>query len=390
MLTFISAFIEVFLENFVVILILGLIISSIRYLYSKTLRKNDDSTKGVDQNYNNEETPTSTGKFYEQQKIPKNDSKGIFSIEKTYEGTSEELISSNNHIKDSKTSVIQQHDDLEDIRKAIEKRQRRNRIIRIPISETKNILVFTTVVLLSLSVIYFLNSSDLLDKYSFTVSPEERAYRQIEADFIANYDKNIPESWQTVNLSGVGIISIPKTLEIRDKESVISIVNESFSGNILEVLDVTYTPPDSKFVFQQSGLNDLDEDSLDQYSRVIVSTYESSDYDFERWESYDDRQSELQNLKSDVEELLQELGEKSGCTVVSDFNGVVKINGMYALNAEYTRDCDFQTGGPVHVEMYQIYDNGRSVELVLSYRINEKEKWEEDYKRIVDSFIITY
>ena len=64
----------------------------------------------------------------------------------------------------------------------------------------------------------------------------------------------------------------------------------------------------------------------------------------------------------------------------------VKLNNMCALHISYVRSGH---KSDVKVDEYQIFNNDRTHQLILSYRVNEKSIWDADFKKLLNSIKIT-
>ncbi len=242
---------------------------------------------------------------------------------------------------------------------------------------TKNSLfIFFTAICLPILIIYFLG---IRQKASL-----EENYRQLEKEFLKEYSDNIPKDWVIVDLDGFGRISIPPTLEIREEDSSLDLINKSAKNLVYKLMGEE--EGDLIIVFQQKGLNDDNRDAYKSYARVMITIFDLEDDTVsKRWEAL--RFYELAILKQASLYTLTEASESFDCKFKDTDFRERTINHMNSTEFTFTRSC---RGNPeIYVEQYKFNNFNERVEVILSYRVNEKERWEKDFQKIIETFIIT-
>ncbi|MDM1346509.1 hypothetical protein [Myroides marinus] len=192
-------------------------------------------------------------------------------------------------------------------------------------------------------------------------------------------------AYKDITLYGIGTIEIPSNMELQAgtyKEFSQKIVKEGVKLMGGEVSD-------NRIVFQPKGINDLTEDGLAMYARVIIETdiLLPGSYDKLKDTSIPTKE-ELKNisveLKSEMEKMLYGTNLK-----IIEWIGVsmVKINGNNTLKFSYIRKL--KSNPKVKVETYVFQNYDRIHRLTISYRVEDTTLWEPKMNRIVNSFKIT-
>ena len=96
---------------------------------------------------------------------------------------------------------------------------------------------------------------------------------------------------------------------------------------------------------------------------------------------------DLQLLKEDSDSTLEEASEYFGCSIGETTIDEVYVNRMNALKFTYSRTC--RDNPEIYVEQYKFFNSDQIVEIILSYRLTESDRWEKDFSRIIDTFILT-
>lgn len=192
------------------------------------------------------------------------------------------------------------------------------------------------------------------------------------------YEKQVlKETWISFEIEDLGSIHIPPSLELQ---------NESIKKEVFEFSNSTnFTLNSDRIVFQQQGFNKLKENFNGKYARVIIETEKGETAEFDSLNYKPKNINELDidfliNVNNSFKEtdfkLIDWLGTES-----------VEVNGMYPTKYSYIRQFLEET--PVLVETYIFSNYDRIHSLTFSYRISEKEYWSEDFRVILDSFLIT-
>lgn len=60
---------------------------------------------------------------------------------------------------------------------------------------------------------------------------------------------------------------------------------------------------------------------------------------------------------------------------------IININGISAYKMSYNRRLG--SNPVVYVEVYKIFNNDMSIDLTLSYRVEESEIWSSDFSQVI-------
>lgn len=255
---------------------------------------------------------------------------------------------------------------------------------------------------------------------TFDKSPDELKYRTYKGDFIvklvndkisdvnfysssflALFNKanevnliqhKLPKSigmplkdWNRIIIVDVGTIDLSPKLEIQSGR---------YKEKKAEIVDVTekiwgfkYNEP--KLVLQPKGVNQFDESSLSKYCRIIVeSIYDNPDSFMKLTEKISISTNELLELDSDIKHQIQTSFSKTPLKLIEWYPVKIdEINGMPCIHISYKRQLNDQPY--VKVDTYRFLNYDRMHILTVSYRVNEKEYWEETINNSIKSFRIT-
>jgi hypothetical protein len=192
------------------------------------------------------------------------------------------------------------------------------------------------------------------------------------------------QTWETYELTGIGKISIPKTLELRDKKSL---VQKNFDNSIKQ-FEQTYKVdfPPSTLTFQPAGINSTGKS--ENYSRIIFTIIRGKKGDFPD-------SKYLNTITKTDKNQLDELYSKATISSLKKINidllkwfspEIINIKGVAAYKTFYNRRLG--TNPVVYVENYRIFNNDLSIDITLSYRVEESEIWESDFAEIVKKLYI--
>ena len=209
-----------------------------------------------------------------------------------------------------------------------------------------------------------------------------------QGNLIEDYPGNIPEGWQIVNIENLGMIAIPKTLEVREEGSTLDVLSKSYNEVVYKISGLDEPNTDSSMVIQQAGLDAREDDSFASYARIMINIYNlESDELPKRSERLNLSNEDLQLLKEDSDSTLEEASEYFGCSIGETTIDEVYVNRMNALKFTYSRTC--RDNPEIYVEQYKFFNSDQIVEIILSYRLTESDRWEKDFSRIIDTFILT-
>jgi hypothetical protein len=188
-----------------------------------------------------------------------------------------------------------------------------------------------------------------------------------------NIEKNsrAPNNWQTYSAEGVFEISVPPSIELRNKSDEYSIQLQKY--NLLK---------DDVSIFQQKGLSSRNKDALNHYCRVLIQYFEGAPGDYmtknEALLIDDEFASVLQEM------VTNEIGPMSSQIGQTEYRWKKSNNHTY-LEVEYTRTGVNIT--PLVVCKICLFQNDdEMVKILMSYKENESELWQKDFALIPKYF----
>jgi hypothetical protein len=252
--------------------------------------------------------------------------------------------------------------------------------LKIKKLKIKNIIVVSLVLLFSAVALYL-----VVERPAFLFKGGGKSY---EEDFVLNYEENIPDDWQIIEITDLGLISIPKTLEVREDGSTVDVVSTATKAVIYKLSNITEPNAESNLVIQQKGLNEASRESFSSYARVMINIHNLEEGSFpKRYEKFNLSDDDLEEIKDQSMETLNQASAILDVEIRDTTIEEVQINRMSAIRFTLIRSLK---GNPeVYLEQYKFFNDNQMVEIILSYRINESEKWAEDFSKIINTFIIT-
>lgn len=186
-------------------------------------------------------------------------------------------------------------------------------------------------------------------------------------------------------LQDVGYISIPSNMEIQSGEykKYVDGFHEKY-GKLFG-----YEIYDNRVVFQQKGLNNLDEKGFITYARVSLETNIGHHGDFTKLETpLVATQTELSEISSSSKLQLQQSFSGSSLRLIKWYGvSIVNVNGNTAVKMSYLRQAADRPF--VVVDLYSFQNNDRIHLLTLSYRQSDELLWKPLFDVVLDSFTIT-
>lgn len=190
----------------------------------------------------------------------------------------------------------------------------------------------------------------------------------------------IQPGWERIYIKNTGYFHLPPTMEIQ-KGKYKEYVDEYKKIRGYETSHITAQP---------KGLNELHEEGIEKYARIMFNTtygkpgdYLDLDFDFS-----DITQEEINELSSIFKEQIIKEFEGTSLKLVEWYPiKFEKINGMSCIHVRYKRKVN--DGPHVWVDMYNFQNHDRIHRLTLSYRISEESTWKEDLQKVLKSFRIT-
>ncbi|MBN1618884.1 MAG: hypothetical protein JXQ26_07090 [Tissierellales bacterium] len=196
----------------------------------------------------------------------------------------------------------------------------------------------------------------------------------------------IPHGWTVIEISELGSIAIPPTIELRDDNSYLTLAADAFRDNFsankkIEVIKPTLT-------FQPKGLNDLDRDAASKFCRILISIYKGENGEFLRnSEVMSLTTSDLQAIneyqRQEIEKDFQKIG-KDAKLLKLDPVKLIEINSMAAIHISYRRQVMSQP--PVLVKVYLFPNYDETIEITMSYRETEQQIWGNDFETVINTF----
>jgi hypothetical protein len=188
-------------------------------------------------------------------------------------------------------------------------------------------------------------------------------------------------TFQRYNITNVGYIDIPSTMELQVGE---------YKKNQEKFLEKSgFTISNNRGVFQQKGLNNHEEAANKLYARVIIETFTGNYGDFKKitkdrvYSSHDilllDNDFKLQTKQSFI---------NTQNKIISWYGtSAITVNDVSGIKISYLRQLGDMP--PVIVNNYKFENNNLLHSITMSYRAEEKKIWESVYLKIIDSFTIT-
>lgn len=215
---------------------------------------------------------------------------------------------------------------------------------------------------------------------------------------IWKYSSNNPKphpDWTFYSFPNVFSISIPPTMEMRNDLSITGkMINAFHDSKIFHMMcdecDIFYEK--SKVIFQPVGMNSNERQVIAKASAIYARILINFDYNDEMG------QRDIKFMtRSDFKEYDKIVGERykteyecmfpylSNKTFVWHPSKKMKINGKYCIVNEYER---MGLDGMVKIKKYIFLYDGKVIEITMSYRESEKEKFADDFEEVINSFKI--
>lgn len=188
-----------------------------------------------------------------------------------------------------------------------------------------------------------------------------------------------------INIVGIGFLYIPDSLEVQAGayKKINDIAKE-------KVFDLVETP--NKVIIQQAGLNGYDENALQTYCRMTIQTEIGNKGDFNilnsKIEATKDELETISNLfKAKTQEIFKQKNSATFNQKLIQWNGatIKKVNSYYAICISYVRKLN--NNPDVFVEHYIIQNNDRLHAIIISYRVNEIDRWKKTFDKVLHSLI---
>ena len=174
------------------------------------------------------------------------------------------------------------------------------------------------------------------------------------------------------NIKDIFTITVDTKLELRDKNSIYSKEINTISSSGQQKKNV--------IVFQQAGLDLKKRNSYQTYARIMILTDEDEDVFFPA----SDEMIELSDNDIALFNQLayQELTEGMSMSILPTTNLFSK-DGLNYVRTYYQRTGNY---GNVDVYIYYFYNAKQMTKLLVSYKHNERDLWEDIMMNVVSSY----
>lgn len=203
---------------------------------------------------------------------------------------------------------------------------------------------------------------------------------------LKNYNSNCPsssyfmvnEDWINVSIEGMGQISLPPEMEIQSGKY------KKLNDKYYEIMGIE----SKSVIFQPKGLNNFNSESFNSYARVLIGTTIGTPNQYKNlFSSWGVSKGELKKLNKEFKNEMEQSFSKANMKIINWYPlEIVNINNMPALVISYDRQLD--DNPQVFVRIYQFQNNDRTHKITLSYRIDDKEKWEPILEQVLNSLSI--
>lgn len=196
-------------------------------------------------------------------------------------------------------------------------------------------------------------------------------------------ESSLEKDWTRIFIEEFGSFDLPPTMEIQN----------GLAKKMTEKYDLIMELPASNIIAQQKGLNkDMTIKGAkgkggERYARIILTTILGEAWTKLYCQDSPFSEADLISGNSDIKKQFAANLKSNNFKIVEWFPlKFVKLNNMCALQISYVRSGH---KSDVKVDEYQIFNNDRTHQLILSYRLNEKSIWDADFKKLLNSIKIT-
>ncbi|GHU65403.1 hypothetical protein FACS1894123_11290 [Bacteroidia bacterium] len=185
--------------------------------------------------------------------------------------------------------------------------------------------------------------------------------------------------YERILITNVGYISIPSNMELQSgnyKEFV-------ESGQKLFAEKFHFEISDNRVVFQQKGLNNLEQKGFASYARIIIETEIGNQDDYLK--QSDDFSMSTEELNSLFLQQVKQDFQGTGLHIIKwEGVSIVSINQSKAIKISYIRQLN--DNPHVYVNMYKFPNNDRMHTITLSYRQEDSNIWKPLFLKVINSF----
>lgn len=184
---------------------------------------------------------------------------------------------------------------------------------------------------------------------------------------------------ETINIPDVGSIVIPEIMEVKDLPE-----NKAVRDKVYKKMNID---PKSMEGFQLNLM--VKQKGMKLYSRIIVETIPGQPGDYDQINSkYTMTSEEMKITEEQLKSSIESQFKNTPLKILQWYPfKLVDINGMRALHFSFRRQLN---NNPQVLVKYYIFQNyNRAIRLTASYRLDEKEIWQDLIQKSIDSFRIT-
>jgi hypothetical protein len=198
----------------------------------------------------------------------------------------------------------------------------------------------------------------------------------------------IPKDWNVYKIGNIGEITIPPTLELRNKNSKYALLFKKAADDYFEIqLERNYGHFD--LVFQPKGINEAETessimDATSKYARVLIKYEKGEKGDFFHYnEKITD--AELKDGNEEIKSRYFEDARKMSKKIIQWEDAKSgTINGILFIAIGYIREG--LNNNNVKVKEYYFYNSDELMNIIISYRMSESDIWADDFSKIASTF----
>lgn len=222
-------------------------------------------------------------------------------------------------------------------------------------------------------------------KYATESNSSVGYYNNVESTGIMEKAKVVilPQTWTSYRIADTFILSVPNTMELKDVNLYTRTIE--WNGQIPQK-EIMYFNNDSikqdlsEIVFQQKGLLAKEKEAFDAYCRIMIRLNQGKAGDYLKCDEY-------KELTMEDTCVFQKIAKQSaGEFKVMGSPQVrwLKLGNIYGIEVEYVREGLKKYGTSVF-SYYFFYDD-KKVNIVLSYRKQDSQKWKDDFSNVIKTF----
>jgi hypothetical protein len=204
--------------------------------------------------------------------------------------------------------------------------------------------------------------------------------------FSQNLPFPLPElqgDWERIYVQDMGSFDLPPSMEIQD--GTMKILSQEINRKF------GIMGP-SSLILQPKGHNELDLNSFQTYSRILIKTtigiygdFDKIDFNIKQYNANDLKQFDILYNQQFTSATIN-----VGMKLIKWYPLALEtLNGMSIIHMKYLRDTIKEGESPVLVNVYYIHNNDRIHSLTMSYRITDENYWKPFFDAFLASFRIS-